>query len=116
MEIITSPQTWHAPDRAAEEAFWCYVHARQSAWYERFVLRSTPWTYDTVIRGYHFTNVYRECDVATQYAVCEILENVTHATTATVALHCLCYRLFGSVMVRSSSSWRMACGAACGIA
>lgn len=97
MDIITLPSKWRAPDTTAEAMFWDYVCARQNAWLTRHVDRLRPYSSDPIIRGYHFTNVYRETDRHTQFAVWEILDNAERAGMWHAALHCLCYRLFGSI-------------------
>jgi hypothetical protein len=97
MQFITSPSIWHAPDSTAEEFFWSFIHARQNAWLTRHIDRQTPFSSDPIIRGYHFTNVYRETDRHTQFAVWEILENHERVGIWHATLHCLVYRLFGSI-------------------
>lgn len=57
------------------DLFWWFVCERQSIWNKRFVLRSPPpWTSDRILRSTRFTNVYRELDPGTRYALDEILE------------------------------------------
>lgn len=97
MNIVTQPCTWNAPDRTAEEFFWSYVRARQNAWLSRFIDREYPFTHDEIIRYYHFTNVYRETDRHTQYAIWQILDNPELKSMWQVTLHDLVYRLFGSI-------------------
>lgn len=57
------------------DLFWRFVFERQTVWRRRFILRQPPpWTSDPVLEKTHFTNVYRELDPGTQYAIENILE------------------------------------------
>lgn len=57
------------------ELFWWFVAERQKIWVRRFVQRlPSPWTTDPILRQERFTNVYRELDPGTVYAVEHILE------------------------------------------
>ncbi len=49
--------------------FWAFIAERHAVWYRRNVLnQDPPWTEDTVLGSYHFTNVYRQLDPGTVYA------------------------------------------------
>ncbi|MFQ5492878.1 MAG: nucleotide kinase domain-containing protein [Candidatus Dojkabacteria bacterium] len=57
------------------DQFWWFVSERQTIWYKRFVdAFPPPWTDDYVLQSERFTNVYRELDPGTQYAIHSILE------------------------------------------
>lgn len=57
------------------DLFWQFICERQNVWYRRAVLQEEPpWTDDEILQRYRFTNVYRELDPGTQYAIQEILE------------------------------------------
>lgn len=57
------------------DTFWQFVAERQNIWYRQIVeQQSPPWTDDPVLQGYYFTNIYRELDPGTQYAIQNILE------------------------------------------
>ncbi len=57
------------------DLFWQFVFERQSIWDRRVRLGLPgPWTDDPTLRHERFTNVYRELDPGTQYALLHILE------------------------------------------
>lgn len=50
------------------ERFWDFVAARHHVWHLRFEEGVIPpWTTDTALRDYHFTNVYRDLDPGTTF-------------------------------------------------
>ncbi|MGH2344269.1 MAG: nucleotide kinase domain-containing protein, partial [Chloroflexota bacterium] len=74
--------------------FWRFLCERQRVWQRRFVQRcAPPWTDDPVLRRERFTNVYRELDPGTQYALTDILETV-HAREDKI-FNIMLYRLIG---------------------
>lgn len=80
------------PDRL--DQFWRFIHERQTIWERRFVKKERgPWTKDKVLAENRFTNIYRELDPGTIYAVEEILEKPEPA--ADRALNVMMYRLIG---------------------
>lgn len=57
------------------DMFWRFICERQDVWYRRVVLQDEPpWTDEEILQKYRFTNVYRQLDPGTQYAIQEILE------------------------------------------
>jgi len=78
------------------EAFWEFVCERQLIWHRRFVERKLPpWTDDPILKTTRFTNVYRELDPGTQYALREILE--TGFPIQDKIFNLMVYRLIGRV-------------------
>jgi len=76
------------------QSFWRFVCERQRIWHRRFVERKPPpWTDDPVLRTTRFTNVYRELDPGTQYALREILE--TRLSIQDKIFNLMLYRLIG---------------------
>jgi hypothetical protein len=80
------------PDRL--ELFWWFVCERQTIWHRREVERlPPPWTQDPILQTERFTNVYRELDPGTQYAIREILER--QASKKDKIFNIMLYRLIG---------------------
>src|SRR5437773_4525673 len=76
------------------ESFWRFVCERQWVWHRRFVERKfPPWTDDPILQTTRFTNVYRELDPGTQYALREILE--TGLPIRDKIFNVMLYRLIG---------------------
>jgi hypothetical protein len=80
--------------------FWHFLYERQWVWQRRFVQHCPPpWTEDPVLRSERFTNVYRELDPGTQYALMDILET-THAKEDKI-FNIMLYRLIGRATTHS---------------
>lgn len=76
------------------DLFWKFVHERQEIWLRRHIKsQSPPWTEDSVLRRYRFTNVYRILDPGTQYVVEEILDS-PHPRPDRL-FNCIIYRILG---------------------
>jgi hypothetical protein len=76
------------------DLFWWFVYERQSIWHRRFARKlPPPWTQDLVMQRERFTNVYRELDPGTQYAIQRILE--VDAPKADKIFNVMLYRLIG---------------------
>ncbi len=76
------------------DRFWQFIYERQRLWQKRFFERSEfPWTADPILKSVHFTNVYRELDPGTQYALASILER--SAPKPDKVFNVMLYRLIG---------------------
>jgi len=76
------------------DLFWRFINERQLVWYRRVVEgASFPWSDDEILNKYRFTNVYRELDPGTQYAIQEILE--VNAPKPDKIFNIMMYRLIG---------------------
>jgi len=70
--MIKKHQLQHHP---TESDFWDFVNKRQRIWYRRFVKGlPSPWTDDPLLATARFTNVYRELDRGTLWAIENILQ------------------------------------------
>ncbi|MFH1650447.1 MAG: nucleotide kinase domain-containing protein [Candidatus Woesearchaeota archaeon] len=80
--------------RESLDLFWRFIAERQAIWHLRFILKQKwPWTEDAVLRDNRFTNIYRELDPGTQYALNDILETDFPAKYKTFNI--MLYRLIG---------------------
>lgn len=76
------------------DLFWRFVYERQEIWHRRCMEHmSPPWTDDCILRQERFTNVYRELDPGTQYALHYILE--VDAPKPDKIFNIMLYRLIG---------------------
>lgn len=73
--------------------FWNFVAERQKVWHRRVSGKEPPWTQDEILRNYRFTNVYRELDPGTQYAIQHIMARDEPAKDR--AFNVMIYRLIG---------------------
>ena len=61
-------------DRAMLGRFWDFITERQRIWWRRYMLlQKPPWTENQLLATAHFTNIYRELDPGSMYAVDHIL-------------------------------------------
>jgi hypothetical protein len=101
---ITSPNEYLHPEESVVsreyfdyellESFWRFICERQQIWHKRFVERQLPpWTKDEILKTTRFTNVYRELDPGTQFALREILE--TTLPIQDKIFNVMLYRLIG---------------------
>lgn len=80
--------------RGKRDLFWKFIHERQKVWQKRVIeLEKPPWTTDEIIRSNRFTNIYRELDPGTQYAIQNILEH--NAPKEDKIFNIMIYRLIG---------------------
>lgn len=76
--------------------FWWFICERQTIWQRRVAEgQAPPWTSDPILQTQRFTNVYRELDPGTQYAIQAILER--DAPLADTLFNLMLYRLIGRV-------------------
>lgn len=76
------------------DLFWRFICERQAIWDRRCARRQPPpWTDDPVLRTERFTNVYRELDPGTHYAIAHILE--VAAPKSDKVFNVMLYRLIG---------------------
>ena len=76
------------------DMFWRFICERQAVWYKRTVLKlDPPWTTDPILQKERFTNIYRELDPGTQYAINAILE--IDAPKPDKIFNIMFYRLIG---------------------
>jgi hypothetical protein len=91
------------------DLFWWFVCERQTIWRKRVVERlPPPWTDDPVLQTERFTNVYRELDPGTRYAIDEILER--DESPPDKIFNVMLYRLIGRKETHQSLGFqRLAC-------
>ncbi len=54
------------------DSYWRFATARQAIFYRRLIDPLGPWTDDSILRSYRFTNVYRASDRVSQYLIREV--------------------------------------------
>ncbi|MXW20558.1 MAG: hypothetical protein F4Z95_07115, partial [Gammaproteobacteria bacterium] len=55
------------------ESLWRFAAERQAVFFRRALGNPPPWTADTVLRNYKFTNVYRAADRVSQYLIRNVI-------------------------------------------
>lgn len=57
------------------DTYWKFAVERQAIFLRRYAGLSEPWTEDSVLRNYRFTNVYRATDRVSQFLIGEVQSN-----------------------------------------
>lgn len=85
------------------ERFWRFIFARHSIWHKRFVLGlKAPWTDDSILQEYKFTNVYRELDRGTLY----LLDNIRGKKEPVDQVwNIIVYRMFNRISTYDFLKW-----------
>ncbi|MBC5793018.1 MAG: hypothetical protein H8Z69_03165 [Nanohaloarchaea archaeon] len=74
--------------------FWNFIAERQSIWHKRVIEQQDyPWTDNEILKNYRFTNVYRELDPGTQYAIQNIM--IRDESRKDRTFNIMIYRLLG---------------------
>jgi hypothetical protein len=91
---MATPITLDHFERTRLDLFWRFVCERHTIWTKRVLQKlPPPWTDDPILRAERFTNIYRELDPGTQYAITAILER--EAPKADKIFNIMLYRLIG---------------------
>jgi hypothetical protein len=74
--------------------FWYWIFERHSIYHRRFIeKKKAPWTKDSLLRDFKFTNVYRELDNNSQYLINNVILNDDFSIKDRV-FKCIIYRFF----------------------
>lgn len=94
---LESPQAIKAWE-AHYDRYWAYIYERQLIWHKRYQLKlPPPWTIDSVLGSFAFTNVYRELDRGTLYYFDKVLPQLLRLrgfTDADLLVGTILYRFF----------------------
>ena len=55
------------------DTYWIFAHKRQEIFFKRFHDKKYPWTDDTILNKYKFTNAYRASDRVSQYLIKKVI-------------------------------------------
>lgn len=62
-----------AETTSAYDTYWKFAHERQNIFFNRIKHPTEPFTKDSILREYKFTNVYRACDRVSQYLIGHVI-------------------------------------------
>jgi len=90
-----------APNAKVTEVYntwWQFAHERQRIYYRRLRGEPAPWTNDTTLSQYRFTNAYRAADRVSQYLIKNIIydDELPHSANE-VAFRVLLFKLFNRI-------------------
>ena len=89
-----------APARVSEvyNSYWRLAAERQDIFFKRFRSEPPPWTEDTVLANYKFTNAYRASDRASQYLIRHVIYRADLPTSpCEVFFRILLFKLFNKI-------------------
>ncbi len=78
------------------DTYWRFAAERQSIFFKRFKSEPQPWTEDTILREFKFTNAYRASDRVSQY----LIRNVIYAGEQTfeeVFFRTILFKIFNRI-------------------
>lgn len=78
------------------DTYWKFAKKRQDIFFNRIIQNTSPWTDDTVLTKYKFTNAYRASDRVSQY----LIKNVIYSgdqTPAEVLFRILLFKTFNKI-------------------
>ena len=73
------------PTSEVYDCYWRLAVERQAVFFRRFRCESSPWTDDSVLGTYRFTNAYRASDRASQYLIRNVIYGFTDAELIRIA-------------------------------
>ena len=78
------------------DAYWYLAAERQNIFMQRIQSKPRPWTDDSILKAYRFTNAYRASDRVSQYLLRRVLYNDTYDGPNTV-LRTLLFKIFNRI-------------------
>ncbi len=96
MEIIMRTSLRRTP---VYDVYWYFASERQKVFYNRLLGMAAPWTSDSIIIKYKFTNAYRILDRVSQFLVSDVVSGRAQHDIATedIIFRILLFKLFNKV-------------------
>lgn len=79
------------------DTYWRFAAARQEMFFKRITGEPPPWTVDSVLQTYKFTNAYRASDRVSQYLIRNVLYNNRDQDPNEVFFRTLLFKLFNKI-------------------
>ena len=97
MTALESKERW-APAEPTEvfDTFWRFAAERQRVFFKRAEGIEPPWTDDTILREYRFTNAYRAADRVSQYLIRNVIYSGRYSTEDTF-FRVILFKLFNRI-------------------
>ena len=81
----------------AYDAYWRFAFNRQEAFYSKMNNEPQPWTEDSIIQKYRFTNPYRITDRVSQYLVRNVIYSKDNFTAEDILFRILLFKIFNKI-------------------
>ena len=82
---------------AIYDTYWNFATKRQDVFFNRFYNERFPWTDDTVLQKYKFTNVYRASDRVSQYLINKVIYSNMHYSSEDLFFRIILFKLFNKI-------------------
>lgn len=79
------------------EAYWKFAKERQEAFFNRLYNKAYPWTEDSIICKYKFTNAYRASDRVSQYLIKHVIYTDESYKPDDMCFRILFFKLFNKI-------------------
>src|SRR5271166_2829591 len=80
---------------AVYDLYWRFAAERQAIFFRRLEGAAFPWTQDSILQTYKFTNVYRASDRVSQFLIRHVIYGDGYSTVPEeVAFRTLLFKLF----------------------
>jgi hypothetical protein len=91
--------TSFAPARATTvfDTFWRFAAERQEVFFRRFSGRAPPWTHDSILQRFKFTNAYRVSDRVSQYLIRNVIYGGDTFALKDIFFRVVMFKLFNKI-------------------
>ena len=79
------------------DTYWKFAAKRQEVFFNRMSGSDSPWTDDSIIQKYKFTNAYRASDRVSQYLIRHVIYENEHYTPEDQCFRILFFKLFNKI-------------------
>jgi hypothetical protein len=84
--------------KEAFKYYFYFMQKRMDIFWQRYNGNPYPWTDDTILSNYKFTNVYRSCDRVSQYLIKNVIySNTEHCSEEDMLLRILVFKVFNKI-------------------
>lgn len=79
------------------DAYWRFAVERQNIFFKRYKDEKAPWTDDSIMKKYKFTNAYRASDRVSQYLIKNVIYNENNYTAEDVFFRIMLFKVFNKI-------------------
>ena len=92
-------------DKEQTELFWYWIKERHNMYRMRLIGKKPPWTYDTILRDYKFTNPFRENDRVTVWMRKNWTGIHDNRPPGEIIFNCCLFRMIGTSEFAQEHGW-----------
>lgn len=81
----------------AFDVYWRFAYERQRVFFNRLKGNPSPWTEDSIIQQYKFTNAYRASDRVSQYLIRNVIYSKDNFTPENIIFRIILFKLFNKI-------------------